>query len=276
MSKNFDYTIVYVFGPKRCEDSYLKDEPIEWVKIGQTGFRGSLNGITRDDLKDEAMKLRVKNEPKTGIPETSKIFDAFIFPYKPTKTDDNLRKRLCNELFDIENSKNINQQLRRDDEKYIIPAGDEFAYNVRRSHIKYTVQSIDHDLIIEAKNDEELSQIIQICRCNNIDITQEVEEDGKEVLASRKANLNLDDILDEGAEVELRNSRGEIVKDGEGLPINAIYIGRNKFECRGAVSHSSPLALKYLTEYAGMKGKSVNGNEHWYYDGKKLTDYRMD
>lgn len=275
MQEKFDYTIVYVFGPKRCEKTYLKDEPIEWVKIGQTGFRGSIEGITRDDLKDEAMKLRVKNEPKTGIPETSKIFDAFIFPYKPSKTDDSLRKRLCNDLFDIENSKNINQQLRKEDEKYIIPAGDEFAYNVRRSHIKYAVQSFDHDLIIEAKGDDEITQAIQICRCNNIDITQETEEDGKEVLANRKPNLNLDDVLVENAEVELRDSHGEIVKDENGNPVKAVYRGRNKFECKGVISHSSPLALKFLTDYAGMKRTSINGNEHWYYEGRKLTSYRM-
>jgi len=106
-------------------------------------------------------------------------------------------------------------------------------------------------------------------------ITQETEEDGKEVLANRKPNLNLDDILVENAEVELRDSHGEIVKDENGNPVKAVYRGRNKFECKGVISHSSPLALKFLTDYAGMKRTSINGNEHWYYEGRKLTSYRM-
>ena len=53
MSKNFDYTIVYVFGPEQSEEKYFNDEVLsreagEWVKIGETGFRGSIENVTTE------------------------------------------------------------------------------------------------------------------------------------------------------------------------------------------------------------------------------------
>ena len=84
MSKNFDYTIVYVFGPEQSEEKYFNDEVLsreagEWVKIGETGFRGSIEEVTTDLMKDQSLR-RINNESRTGIPVTSKIYDVFIFP----------------------------------------------------------------------------------------------------------------------------------------------------------------------------------------------------
>lgn len=129
MSKNFDYTIVYVFGPEQCEEKYFKDEVLsreagEWVKIGETSYRGNLDEVTEDSMKDSAM-IRIKNESRTGLPVTSKIYDVFIFPYK-VKTDDLIRRRLSREMYNLENSMQNNRQLGED--KYTIPAGQEFVY----------------------------------------------------------------------------------------------------------------------------------------------------
>ena len=58
------------------------------------------------------------------------------------------------------------------------------------------------------------------------------------------------------------------------IDLIAKYIGDNKFECRGEISRTSPLAKKYLNLYAGMNLTTVNGNEYWYYKGQKLTSLR--
>ena len=150
MKEKPNFTIVYVFGPMQCEEKYFNDELLtrdasEWVKIGETLYRGNIDDVTPESLKDVAI-ARIKNESRTGIPFVSKIFDVFIFPFKP-KTDDLLRKRLCNELFEIENSKQINRQLKEVEDKYVIKSGQEFVYDIKRSKIKYAVQSVDHDLL---------------------------------------------------------------------------------------------------------------------------------
>jgi hypothetical protein len=66
MRTDFDYTIVYVFGPEQCEDKYFKDEVLsreagEWVKIGETGFRGNIENITDEEVAK--MKDAIKNKP---------------------------------------------------------------------------------------------------------------------------------------------------------------------------------------------------------------------
>lgn len=278
-----DFTIVYVFGPMQCEEKYFNDELLtreasEWVKIGETLYRGNIDDVTPESLKDAAMN-RIKNESRTGIPFVSKIFDVFIFPFKP-KTDDLLRKRLCNELFEIDNSMQINQQLRELEDKYIIKSGQEFVYDIKRSKIKYAVQSVDHDLIVEAeqKNDvEEIKLMAKICRCNDIDIDNSTTENEETTLVSRKPRLDLDLIFnDEDREfiVILTDGSGNEVKDANGEAITARYIGSNMFECRGESGRSSYFAKKYLNMYAGKSMQTVNGNEYWTYNGQKLTSLR--
>ena len=278
-----DFTIVYVFGPMQCEEKYFNDELLtredsEWVKIGETLYRGNIDDVTPESLKDAAMN-RIKNEPRTGIPFVSKIFDVFIFPFKP-KTDDLLRKRLCNELFEIENSKQVNQQLRELEDKYIIKSGQEFVYDIKRSKIKYAVQSVDHDLIVDAeqKNDvEEIKLMAKICRCNDIDIDNSSTESEDTTLVSRKPRLDLDLIFnDEDQEfiVILTDGSGNEVKDENGEAIAAKYIGGNMFECRGESGRSSYFAKKYLNMFAGKNMQTVNGNEYWTYNGQRLTSLR--
>ena len=281
MSRFTKFTIVYVFGPEQCEDKYFSDQMIslkdnEWVKIGETKYEGELDSLRADpDVVIKAAMKRIKDESRTGIPFPSRIFDLFIFPYK-VKTDNKIRTRLCQDLYEIDNSKQMNRERRED--KSSIPAGEEFVYNVQRSKIKYAVQSIDHDLISDEEMDEEqLHQIIKICRFNNINLDNDAEESEKErETGTRRKNLDLDLVFAEieDAEVVLKNSKGEDVVDNEGMPVTAKYIGDNKFECRGDIGRSSSLAKKYLNDYAGMKLTTVNGNEYWYYKGKKLTSLR--
>lgn len=281
MSKFTKFTIVYVFGPEQCEDKYFSDQMLslednEWVKIGETKYEGELDSLRTDsDVVIRAAMKRIKDESRTGIPFPSRIFDLFIFPYK-IKTDNKIRTRLCQDLFELDNSKQMNRERR--DDKTSIPAGEEFVYNVQRSKIKYAVQSIDHDLISdEEMDDEQLRQIINICRFNNINLDNDAEESEKErETGTRRKNLDLDLVFAEieNAEVVLKNSKGEDVLDNEGVPVTAVYVGDNKFECRGEIARTSPLAKKYLNDYAGMKLTTVNGNEYWYYKGQKLTSLR--
>lgn len=275
MSKNFDYTIVYVFGPEQSEEKYFNDEVLsreagEWVKIGETGFRGSIENVTTELMKDQSIK-RINNESRTGIPVTSKIYDVFIFPYQP-KTDDLIRKRLCAELYNLDNSKQINKQLK--DDKYVIRAGEEFVYGVCRSNIKFAVQSFDHDLIAKAENDELIKVMAQICRCNDIDIDNNADETEDVALVKRKPTLDLDLILESGEIIVLTNGAGQEIHDENDESISATYIGGNKFECRGETGRTSGLEKKYLNLYGGKNLITVNGNEYWTYKGQKLTSLR--
>lgn len=289
MKEQPNFTIVYVFGPMQCEEKYFNDkllsrEANEWVKIGETRFCGNIEDVTPESLKDVAMD-RIKSEPRTGIPFISKIFDVFIFPYKP-KTDDLIRKRLCNELFEIENSKQINQQLKNIEDKYIIKSGQEFVYDIKRSKIKYAVQSYDHDLIVDAEqknDDQEIKLMATICRCNDIDInknTVEVEDEHTPS-SQRKPRLDLDLVFNELSPNEdgdfvvvLTDGLGNKVMDENGETITAKYIGGNTFECRDETGRSSYFAKTYLNKYAGKNMQTVNGNEYWTYNGQKLTSLR--
>ena len=277
MSKTFDYTIVYVFGPEQCEEKYFNDEVLsreagEWVKIGETGYRGNLDEITEDSMKDCAM-IRIKNESRTGLPVTSKIYDVFIFPYK-VKTDDLIRRRLSREMYNLENSMQNNRQLGED--KYTIPAGQEFVYGVSRSQIKYAVQSFDHDLLTDPDNADHIEDIIKICNNNNKIIQKESQEEDENVAMSRrKPNLNLDMILSEGDEVILtEDGDNKVVLDENGESIKAKYVGSNKFECREEIGRSSYFAKYFLNKYAGKNLVTVNGNEYWTFNGQKLTSLR--
>lgn len=279
-----NFTIVYVFGPMQCEEKYFNDELLtrdanEWVKIGETLFRGDIEDATPEALKKAAME-RIKNESRTGVPFVSTIYDVFIFPFKP-KTDDMIRNRLCNELYEIENSMQINRQIRETPDKYIIKSGQEFVYDVKRSKIKFAVQSYDHDLIVKAENDEMLKVMAQICRCNDIDIDNGTIVEENETLVSRKPRLDLDLVFNELSPDEngdfiviLTDGSGNEILDENNAAITATYKGGNMFECRGEQGRSSYFAKKYLNMYGGKNLTTVNGNEYWTYQGQKLTSLR--
>lgn len=283
MKTDFDYTIVYVFGPEQCEDKYFKDEVLsreagEWVKIGETGFRGSIENITDEIIRKEALG-RIRQESRTGIPVTSVLYDVFIFPYK-SHTDDRIREILCKEIYEMENSRQINKEL----EENKIPAGKEFVYGVRRRNIKFAVQSMDHDLIADAYDaedaDSQIKVLAKICYCNNVIIKKEDNSSDEETttLLTRKPRLDLDLVFpDEDVEytVILTDGCGNEIKDHEtNEPITAKYIGGNMFECRGEEGRSSYFAKKYLNLYGGKNLTTVNGNEYWTYNGQKLTSLR--
>ena len=284
MKEKPNFTIVYVFGPLQCEVKYKEDQLLsrelgEWVKIGETLFRGNIEDATPEALKKAAME-RIKNESRTGIPFVSTIYDVFIFPFMP-KTDDKIRNRLCNELYELENSKQINQQIIETPDKYIIKSGQEFVYDVNRSRIKFAVQSYDHDLIVKANNEEELKLIAEICRCNDIDIDNGIVVEETEKLITRKPRLDLDLVFedlqpnDDGEYiVTLTDGCGNNIQDENNLDVQAIYKGGNMFECRGEQGRSSYFAKKYLNMYGGKNLVTVNGNEYWTYNGKKLTSLR--
>lgn len=283
MRTDFDYTIVYVFGPEQCEDKYFKDEVLsreagEWVKIGETGFRGNIESITDEIIRKEALG-RIRQESRTGIPVTSVLYDVFIFPFK-SHTDDRIREILCKEIYEMENSRQINKEL----EENKIPAGKEFVYGVRRRNIKFAVQSMDHDLIADAygaeDSDSQIKVLSKICYCNNVIIKKEdnsTDEDTTTLL-TRKPRLDLDLVFpDEDLEytVILTDGCGNEIKDNEtNEPITAKYIGGNMFECRGEKGRSSYFAKKYLKQYGGKNFNTVNGNEYWTYNGQKLTSLR--
>ncbi len=281
MKANSEFTIVYVFGPEQCGKKYLDNdvltrEAMEWVKIGQTDFDGNIDEVTPEMLKEQSMK-RIKQEIKTGIPVTCMIYDVFIFPkirengiIKNVKIDNLIRRKLCEEIFSIDNSMQINKNVRNDNS--LIPAGDEFVYGASRPQILYAVQSYDHELF--ANEEYDINMLAKICGCNNKDINSGAQDDDNVRMLKRKPMLDLNLILEEGAEVTLTNGSGEVVKDQMGIPITAKYIGNNKFECRGEIKRSSPLALQYLNDCCGKNLQTINGNDYWRFEGKKLSDLR--
>ncbi len=283
MRQESDFTIVYVFGPEMCEDKYMDNkvlqlESMEWVKIGQTDFVGNIDDATPEMLKEQSM-TRIKREVKTGIPMTCKIFDVFLFPKiiedgikKNVKIDNLIREKLCTKLYDIKNSMQINKEVRADNSR--IQAGDEFVYGASRPQILYAVQSYDHELF--EKDEYDINMLAKICRCNNKDINGGTQDDDNERLTSRtrKPILDLNRILEVGDVVILTNSSGDEIVDENGEPFTATYVGDNKFNCRNVVKRSSPLALKYLNQYGGKNLSTVNGNEYWRYNGRKLTELR--
>lgn len=286
MKEQPNFTIVYVFGPEQCEQKYFKDELLsreagEWVKIGETGFKGNIETVTDEVLRKEAIS-RIRQEVRTGIPVTSVLYDVFIFPYR-SHTDDIIRDILCKEIYEIENSRQINKEL----EEGKIPAGKEFVYGVRRRNIKFAVQSYDHELIAEAYDSDEfdlrISVLAKICHCNNVIIKKEDNsiDENNTALLNRKPRLNLDLVFNEMTPddndefiVKLTDGSGNVVKTEEGEEIIAKYVGGNMFECMGESGSSSYFAKMYLNKYAGKNLQTVNGNEYWTFNGKKLVSLR--
>ena len=280
MKEQPNFTIVYVFGPAQCKEKYEEDQLLsreagEWVKIGETQFPVNIEDIITDEfVMDNAMK-RINDEPRTGIPVICKIYDVFIFPYKKG-FDHQVRRRLCSELYDLENSKKNNKLL--EEGQYYIKAGVEFVYGVTRSKILYAVQSVDHELIAkEAKegNVKMVELLVKLCQFNQKDLDITSKEEPNSENGQKKAVLDLDRILEIGDEVILTTDGSKnIVKDSNGEPITAKYIGGNRFECGEETGRSSYFAKKYLNDCAGKKLQTVNGNEYWTFNGKKLTSLR--
>ena len=107
-----------------------------------------------------------------------------------------------------------------------------------------------------------------------------VEENNSSQI-KRKPRLDLDLIFYDQAPTEdgdyivlLTDGSGNEVKDENGVPITAKYIGDNLFECRGEKGRSSYFAKMFLNRYAGKNFHTINGNDFWTYKGEKLTSLR--
>lgn len=279
MKEQPNFTIVYVFGPEQCakkyeEDLLLSRDAGEWVKIGETEFSANIEDLSSIDFVMGKTMKRIHQESRTGIPVICKIYDVFIFPYQKG-FDHQVRRRLSSELYDLETSKKNNEQL--EEGQYYIKAGVEFVYGVTRSKILYAVQSIDHELIAKEAREGNVKMVellVKLCQFNqkNLDNTS---DDNNAEIGQKKATLDLDRILEIGDEVILtKDGSNSIVKDNNGEPITAKYIGGNRFECKGETGRSSYFAKTYLNQFAGKNLQTVNGNEYWTFNGKKLTSLR--
>ena len=245
------------------------------MKIGETVFSANIDDLSSIEFVMGKTMKRIHQESRTGIPVICKIYDVFIFPYQKG-FDHQVRRRLSSELYDLETSKKNNEQL--EEGQYYIKAGVEFVYGVTRSKILYAVQSVDHELIAkEAKegNVKMVELLVKLCQFNQKDLDNTSREDNNAESGQKKATLDLDRILEIGDEVILtKDGSNSIVKDNNGEPITAKYIGGNRFECKGETGRSSYFAKTYLNQFAGKNLQTVNGNEYWTFNGKKLTTLR--
>lgn len=166
--------IIYVFGPKRLHDDYMSgkrlgaEEVFGYVKIGET-----TTGDPKLDKWDAAYN-RVKGESKTGIPETCCLYDVFEYPFVENitsgKMDDRVRRILTQDMYSLENSKENNNLVNRNE--YEINAGVEFVYGVTRKQVFNAIAKFERDLILDFQvHDEDLQQLLTLIQ-QNIEDTQ--------------------------------------------------------------------------------------------------------
>lgn len=275
--QNSQYTIVYVFGPTRCKDSYIDGAILdrakgEYVKIGKTDFDGDLKECTEETIRKTAI-TRCSQESKTGIPDWCDIYDTFIFPQKDGQDVDNIiRNLLCNDVYSLDNSKDESQKMKGD-----IKPGKEFVYGVSRNHIKHAVESYCFQLIVNSDT-EKLIDIQTICKYNgNISDTEEdnLENETKDIKARKNRDINT--ILTNGDIVYLTNSRNknQAVCIG-GVQIKAEYVGNKKFKFADKEPmFASKLALELINEYGKPNNsepyQTINGNDCWQVEVEKET-----
>ena len=101
-------TIIYVFGPKRLSKQYhsnqtLPDNETGWLKIGMCKCH--------DDNMDawDAAKNRINQESRTGLSETCELLDIFEYPDIQGKPDDDIRKLMTDDVYNLSNSKANNK-----------------------------------------------------------------------------------------------------------------------------------------------------------------------
>jgi len=269
------YTIIYVFGPKRCQSKYdsnvqLDKDNHEWVKIGQTNI-DNIDLVSNDIKKVIYQKAfeRINTEARTGIPETCRLYDVFVFPANDKKVDDQIRNLLCNDIHTLENSKDNNKDIEEGD----IKAGNEFVYGSSKSYIKHAVKAYISDVLNNATAD--MLPVIQQCNMFN---TLEITDDNDDICDiddtadhKRKSNIQFDMYLQIDDIVELWNGKQQIT-DKNGIVITAKYLGNNKFESYdGNPGTASGLASFYL-QSMNIRAHRVRGSYHWKYNGTFLAD----
>lgn len=155
-------TIIYVFGPKRLSKKYYSNgemilEEGGWLKIGKTCVK-DINAN-----KWDVAVSRISQETRTGIPEVCKLYDVFEFPYKEVNVDDEIRKILAEDIYQLETSKHHNRGI----EEHEIKAGREFVYGVKRSQLFNAVAKYERDLILEHYQKESFEDVIRMVKQNN-------------------------------------------------------------------------------------------------------------
>ncbi len=164
--KDKEISIIYIFGPSRLWQDYMSGKPVSWLKIGKT------NGNLSDDKWTRAAK-RVNQESHTGIPETSRLYEVYSYPFQRGNYDDVFRKILTDDMFSLENSKTNNKLI---SDPYEIKAGDEFVYNVTRKQIQKARNDYEHGLIISNFKNKESDQLLKdLVLSNQISPFDEVE-----------------------------------------------------------------------------------------------------
>lgn len=207
--------IIYVFGPKRLHDKYMKGDVLDfdidfgYLKIGET------TSNNRDEDKWDVAYNRVKGEAKTGISETCRIYDVFEYPLlngiTSGKMDDRIRRILTKDMYSLENSKDNNNSTQKTE--YEINAGMEFVYGATRKQILNAVAKFERDLIIEigCKNEQDNLKILLEMIQKNIEDTQEEDADNdseKEIGVVHSSALG--DSFWKRVDEKLQSTRGKV------------------------------------------------------------------
>lgn len=266
--KNGNYTIVYVYGPTRCKKAYFENSVLnrengEFVKIGKTDYTGKLDDLSEEKLKQEAIKRYAS--PKTGNPDWCDIYQTFIFPKSNQNIDDVIRNILCNDIYNLANSKDEKKEKKGD-----IEPGREFVYGVSRNHIKHAIESYSFSLFAHA--DKADLEMLQKMAEYNAMMNEDDEEDGAQdntPLKKRQkgSNRDINMVLSPGDVVFLTNARdgNNEVKDADGKRIEATYVGNKRFRYQNDdPKFGSKLALELIAKYCGMPYETINGNACWF------------
>ena len=169
-------TIIYVFGPKRLEEAYKNNEfhpgdekETRWLKIGLT--RPDDDNLSPWDAAIERIKL----ESRTGLSETCVLLDAFEYPDIPGKPDDQIRRLMTDDVYNLANSKANNKLISN---KYEIKAGQEFVYGATRNQVMAAIAKFERDLIIDihSSSPSKLSVLLDMIKRNKEDAIDESEE----------------------------------------------------------------------------------------------------
>lgn len=265
--KNGNYTIVYVYGPTRCkiayfENSVLNRENGEFVKIGKTDYTGKLDDLSEEKLKQEAIKRYAGS--KTGNPDWCDIYQTFIFPKSNQNIDDVIRNILCNDIYNLANSKDEKKVKKGD-----IEPGREFVYGVSRNHIKHAIESYSFSLFAHADK-EDLEMLQKMAEYNamvNEDDEDNTQEEGSTMKSQKRCNRDINLVLSPGDIVYLKNARDSNleVMDSKGNRVEATYLGNKRFQYKDEEpKFSSKLAIELISRYGGKTYDTINGNACWY------------
>lgn len=224
--------IIYVFGPKRLYEKYMENgkmvlEEGGWLKIGET------TSHNEEETKWVAAHRRVADEPRTGIPEVSRLYDVFEFPYKQGKVDDRIRDILSGDIYTLETSKIHN----RGTEDFEIKAGTEFVYGVKRNQVLNAIYKYEHGLLLDDSS-EELREMI---KRNHID---ESPYDVVERLNENISNENTNQINDWNEKIF-----DEIIKRCENLNIKMTHYLGKRYCCISSPQHPLGYVLSYSSRY---------------------------